>query len=473
LTIVGKHQKLRIMSNQDENLVRTLWQDLAGAAPLPALALSGPEGLLPSPFRVDTLATASIALASACAARFWGERTNTKARTITVDRLHAAAAFRSERYAQVLAGEPIPAWDPIAGDYETRDGFIRLHTNYSAHRDALLRVLGVAEQRDAVTEAVRAWDGEALELAVVEAGGCAALMRERAAFQAHPQGLALAREPLFLYSAYEAPRRALAQSAPAPLSDVRVLDLTRVIAGPVCTRFLAAFGADVLRIDPPGFAEVPALLPDTTAGKRRAALDLKQPADREVFERLLREAHVLVTGYRSDALERLGLGAARRRALNPGLISVSLDAYGFSGPWAARRGFDSLVQMSTGIVALGRAVKGCREPAPLPAQALDHATGYFAAAAACHGLTRALHGEGSETRLSLAGTAELLWQLGTDRERAGRELSKEDVAPYLEQADSAWGRARRMACPGAIDGYSPHWTLPAGPLGKDPPTFRS
>jgi hypothetical protein len=462
------------MSHEDEQLVQTLWQQLAGAAPLPALALAGPEDLLPSPFRVDTLATASIALASACAARFWSVRTGTKAGVVSVDRLHAAAAFRSERYATVLDREPIPAWDPIAGDYETRDGFIRLHTNYSAHRDAVLRVLGVAEQREAVAAAVRTWHGEALELSVVEAGGCAALMRERAAFQAHPQGLALAREPLFLYTPHEAPRLLLAESAPAPLSGVRVLDLTRVIAGPVCTRFLAAFGADVLRIDPPGFAEVPALLPDTTAGKRRAALDLKKAADRERFERLLREAHVLVTGYRSDALERLGLGAARQRALNPGLLSVWLDAYGFSGPWAARRGFDSLVQMSTGIAALGRTVKGCHEPAPLPAQALDHATGYFAAAATCHSLTRALtDGEGSETRLSLAGTAELLWQLGTDPERAARELSKEEVKRYFEQADSAWGPARRLACPGAIAGYSPRWTLPAGPLGSDPASFRA
>lgn len=460
------------MSHQDEELVKSLWQKLFGDGALPALTLSGPDALLPSPFHVDTLAVASIALAAASVARFAEVRTRGPLRDVAVDRLHAAAAFRSERYLRLLEREPIPVWDPIAGDYETRDGFIRLHTNYRSHRDAVLSVLGVKEEREAVAQAVASWDGEPLELAVVEAGGAAALMRERAEFQAHPQGQSLAREPLFQWSAHAGQPRTLPASSAAPLSGVRVLDLTRVIAGPVCTRFLSAFGADVLRVDPAAFEEVAALLPETTAGKRRAALDLRSAQGRDVFQRLVAEAHVLVLGYRADALERLGLGAGVRRALNPGLVTVMHDAYGFSGPWALRRGFDSLVQMSSGIAAFGRRVKGSRLPAPLPAQALDHATGYLAAAAACRGLTHALsQREGSVTRLSLAGTAELLWQLGADPKRAARELSADEIAPYLERVDSAYGQSERVRCPGALEGYRPHWAIPAGPLGCDAPAF--
>jgi hypothetical protein len=462
------------MSTNEQTLLEALWfEHLSAEGPLPALELTGPGPLLPSAFHVDVLASASIALSTACAASLWAERTGKALASISLDRRHAAAAFRSERYAKVLGQDPVPTWDPIAGDYETRDGFIRLHTNYRAHRAAVREVLAVPEQREAVAKAVRTWDAEALELRVVEAGGCAAMLRERAAFCAHAQGQVLASEPLFGASSRPAPTPRFNAPPAAPLTGVRVLDLTRVIAGPVATRFLAAYGADVLRIDPPGFEEVPALLFDTTAGKRRAALDLRSMSDRQVFERLLREAHVLVLGYRSDALARLGFDSHVRAQLNPGLVTVALDAYGHAGPWAQRRGFDSLVQMSSGIAAFGRTWKGCHEPLPLPVQALDHATGYLAAAAACHGLTRALRqAQGCEVRLSLARTAELLWQLGTDHDRIGRELTNDEVAPYLETVDTSWGRAQRLSCPGAIEGCAPSWSVPAGPLGMDAPTFQ-
>ena len=199
---------------------------------------------------------------------------------------------------------------------------------------------------------------------------------------------------------------------PLPYSGVRVLDLTRVIAGPVGTRFLAAYGADVLRIDPPGFAEVPALLPETTAGKRTAALDLTAAAGRAAFESLVATADVLVTGLRADALARLGYDDAALAALNPALIVASLDAYGWDGPWRDRRGFDSLVQMSSGIAAAGAAATGADHPVPLPVQALDHACGYLVAAAVGRALTRRLTESAvSRIRLSLIGTANLLWSL--------------------------------------------------------------
>jgi crotonobetainyl-CoA:carnitine CoA-transferase CaiB-like acyl-CoA transferase len=186
------------------------------------------------------------------------------------------------------------------------------------------------------------------------------------------------------------------------------LDLTRVLAGPVATRFLAGLGAEVLRLDPPGWDE-PGVLPDVTLGKRRTRLDLRTRAGRDRFEALLRGADLLVHGYRPGALDGLGWDAAHRQALRPGLVEVSLNAYGWDGPWRDRRGFDSLVQMSCGIAEAGMARLGKEKPFPLPVQALDHACGYIMAAAALISLRRRREtGMGSITRLSLARVARLL-----------------------------------------------------------------
>jgi crotonobetainyl-CoA:carnitine CoA-transferase CaiB-like acyl-CoA transferase len=249
---------------------------------------------------------------------------------------------------------------------------------------------------------------------------------------------------------------------------VRVLDLTRVIAGPVATRFLAAYGADVLRLDPPGFAEVPALLPETTAGKRTAAVSLATPAGRATFERLVAGADVLVTGLRANALSRLGYDDAALTALNPALVIASHNAYGWDGPWLDRRGFDSLVQMSCGIAAAG----GSDGPAPLPVQALDHATGYLLATAVGRALTARLRrGVASRVLASLTGTANLLWSLP-------RPADLGDVPPVprreefeLADARTAWGPARRVPVPGEIAGTAPELRLEAGPLGRHEPAW--
>jgi CoA transferase family III len=455
------------MNDADARLFEHIWSSLPGSGPAPRVAFSGPLRLLPSVYDVSALAAATVAAATASAARLWATRSGAPMRAAHVDRAHASVAFRSERYIEPLGWAPTQLWDPIAGDYRTADGWIRLHTNYAYHRDAVLRVLGVGAARDAVASAVGQWNADELEAAVVAEGGCAARSRTASEWALHPQGRAVAAEPLF--EVRWAPAEALGLAAHgAPLEGIRVLDLTRVVAGPVCTRFLAAYGADVLRVDPRGFEEVGALLPETTVGKRRAFLDLKQGADRSTFERLLASAHVLVHGYRSSALERLGLGAERRRAINPSLVDVSHDAYGFRGPWADRRGFDSLVQMSAGIADRGREAMGTDRPYPLPAQALDHGCGYLLAAAACHGLTRRLaQREGSTFRLSLARVAKLLTALGDDGDIRGRELADADVDPWREQAQTALGPVRRVRCPGRIEGLEPRWTRLAGPLGVD------
>ncbi len=314
-----------------------------------------------------------------------------------------------------------------------------------------------------------------LETAVVAAGGCAAAMHTSDEWRATAAGAAIAGAPILDVRFEEPdggrPLAPLRGSTPdQPLAGVRVLDLTRVIAGPVCTRFLAAHGADVLRIDPPDFEEVGALVPITTAGKRCAALDLRSPDGAARFAALLAEADVLVCGLRGDALGRLGFDAARLRELNPTLVVARLDAYGWDGPWAARRGFDSLVQMSTGIAAEGQRISGSAGPRPLPAQALDHGTGYLLAAGVCHALAeRVRTGRIGHVRAALAVTAGLVMQLPTPE---GLAISLPDLTGEAsELVATAWGPARAVPVPGAFDACPSRPLRPAGPLGRDPASF--
>jgi len=354
-------------------------------------------------------------------------------------------------------------WDPIAGDYKARDGWIRLHTNAPRHRAAALRVLRTSEEKEAVIAAAQ-WDADELEAAVVEAGGCAAAMRSLEAWAHHPQGQAIAAEALIDWS--EAPILStgrVALNPDRPLDGVRVLDLTRVLAGPVASRFLAAFGANVLRIDPPNWDE-PGVIPEVTFGKRCAGLDLRDADDRSRFAELLRTADILVHGYRPSALEGLGFGKTERWQLNPGLIDVCLDAYGWTGPWARRRGFDSLVQMSTGIADAGMRIEGLEKPCPLPVQALDQATGYLMAAAAARALSvRKITDRALSAQLSLARTAHLLAStISSLKPPIQAPETSDDLAPEIELTD--WGAARRIKFPVSISGVVPGSPLPASKL---------
>ncbi len=425
------------------------------------------EDTLPSYFDVTTLAAASIGMAGAMLARFAGDAADPPA--VIVDQRLASLWFGLSLRPQ---GWQLPSiWDKVAGDYPAKDCWVRLHTNAPHHRAAAMAVLGVEEDRDAVAGAVAKWAAEALEAKVVEAGGAAAAMRSIESWSQHPQGAAVAQEPLVIWEEHETvmprPRREWDQH---PLQGLRVLDLTRVLAGPAATRFLAGFGADVLRIDPPGWNEAVAVQ-EMTLGKRCARLDLKSGDDRVVFEALLASADVLVHGYRNGALDGLGYGPAERRALNPDLIDVSLNAYGWSGPWSSRRGFDSLVQMSSGIADFGMKKALADKPFPLPVQALDHATGYLMAAAVLRALTlRQEQGQVLSAHLSLARTAHLLAGTRTDEASNGFSAETEgDLHPHLEE--TVWGPAKRVRFPLTIEGLSPLWPYPAGPLGTSPPTW--
>jgi hypothetical protein len=452
-----------------------LWEDLGGPPSiLDAVDLRGPAGVLSSVFDVTGFAAAATAAAGLAVAELAAARDGGPVRPVVVDRLSASASFRAEALLRPLGWELPPMWDPVAGDYEAADGWIRLHTNYRHHLDAALAAVGAPPDRAAVAEAVRRWKADELEDAVVAAGGCAAAMRTTEEWLSHPAGQATADErPVTVVEADRRSTVAGSDLGPAvpgrPLAGVRVLDLTRVIAGPLASRYLAAFGADVLRLDPPGFDEVGALLPETTAGKRCGALDLSTPAGRARFLELVADAHVLVVGLRPGALAGLDIEVDTLRAANPGLVVVRHDAYGWAGPWRDRRGFDSLVQMSTGIAAAGARAAGTERPTPLPAQALDHGIAHLLAAGTCRALTRLVQdGRSYEVRGSLVGAANVVRALPAPGPApAGVRL--DDVA--LEPGASAWGPLERVPLAPVVDGAAPGWSIDAGPLGRHEPHF--
>ncbi|MEM7300416.1 MAG: CoA transferase [Pseudomonadota bacterium] len=424
-------------------------------------------GELPSWFETTALANASVGLSGLALARL---ADGGAAPSVEVNSRFASLWFGMS--IQPQGWELPPIWDTIAGDYACKDGWIKLHTNARHHRKAACSVLGDHDDKQAIAKSVAHWDGEALETAIVEAGGCAAFMRSIDDWQQHPTGKAIAREPIVHWTK-RSKVDADPWTAPAdrPLSGIRILDLTRVLAGPVAGRFLAGFDAEVLRIDPPGWDEG-AVIPEVVLGKSCATLNLKTEAGIERLTTLLRTADVLLHGYRADALAGLGFSEEDLAEINPRLINVRLNAYGWSGPWVNRRGYDSLVQMNSGIANYGMAMAKSDVPTPLPVQALDHATGYLLATSVLHALRmRRETGTVLSAKLSLAKTANVLSQHRLSRiNEAMPPLGEADIDPHVENTD--WGPARRVRFPLEIEGIPHAWDHPARRLHTSKPIWQ-
>ncbi len=449
----------------DETLLEHLWSALGGPAELLDRVTFAGSRVISSAYPVADLASAAVAAAGLALAEF--RAAGSEIDRVQVDRGLAGAWFGPTFAPQ---GWALPAqWDPVAGDYRCADGWIRLHTNDRVHRAAALGVLGLGDTADhpadraRVAAAAAGWVGERLESAVVAAGGCAAELRSPEAWRNHHQGMAVAHDHLATRVFTDiAAFAAVPGPADRPLDGMRVLDLTRVLAGPAATRFLAGFGAQVLRIDPVDRDE-PSLEIEMTLGKHCARLDLKTRRD-QLLE-LLAGADVLIHGYRPGAMDRLGLGERELHAARPGLVEVMLDAYGWSGPWRGRRGFDSLVQMSSGI-AFPRDADPDSRPTPLPIQALDHGTGYLAAAAALRGVSeRHRTGLGSVSRVSLSRTAMLLEDYRSDRDE-GR-IDTVDVGTAVAE-QNFWGRGHRLPGPVTVGSARMSFSVAAAPLGSAP-----
>lgn len=331
--------------------------------PGPALAVDRLEldgaGGFASAFDVD-----GILLAAAAASNLAFGTTRLDRR-----RLVALCAGRA-----LVDGRPVPSWGDLSGYYPTREGGqVQLHANFPHHAAGIVRRLGCEASRDAVAAAVSAWDADDLEAALVADGMIAARLRTIDEWDAHPQARATGGLPVVSVERIgDGPPR-------DPGRRRRVLDCSRVLAGPIAGLQFAAHGADVLRV---GSARLPSVeigVLTTGAGKRNADVELDTPAGRDLFTGLLRDADVWIDAYRPGAFEGRGFPCD---AIGAGGVVVQISAFDWVGPWAGRRGFDSIVQSTTGIVLAGSAAAGSDAPTPLPVQALDYATGLLAAFAA-------------------------------------------------------------------------------------------
>ncbi|MFG2273487.1 CoA transferase [Streptomyces chartreusis] len=446
----------------------TAWSAVGGdAALLPRASTVVREGALDARLPVRELARACVGACALAAAELGARRAGrSEVPRVRLDDGAIATAFVSERH--LLVDGRAPVWfAPLSKFWRTADGWVRTHANYPHHRAGLLAGLGMTQDDPEAVGAVLAErSSPEVEQAVYAAGGLAVALRTPREWAAHEQAVAVARRPLVEHERFGTARaRALPPLDGTPLlpaAGVRVLDLTRVIAGPVATRTLALLGADVLRLDTPLLPELLDQHTDTGFGKRSATLDLA--ADRRTFEELLATADVVVTGYRPGALDRFGLSARALAERRPGLIVAELSAWGAYGPWSERRGFDSLVQVATGIAATEGSAE---QPGALPAQALDHGTGYLLAAAVLRALTeRADQGYGRCVRLALARTARWL----TDGIEPGPrgDVAYETPDAWLGERDSALGRLRYALSPVSFEDGPRDWARGPGVWGADP-----
>lgn len=449
-----------------------IWQ-LAGL-PNEALAfanLTGADPVLPSSFAVGTAAQSTIA-AAALAACELGHLRGVPRQQVSVNMLHAAlecTAWFS------LDGKVPDLWDAFSGLYRASDGWVRIHANFAHHRDGALRLLGLnpqTAQRGDAEAAMHLWKAIEFETAAAAKGLVATALRSFEEWEVTPQGAALVPQPLFTIERIgDAPPLELPvlSEDQRPLSGVRVLDLTRILAGPVGGRALAAYGADVMLINSPNLPNIEAIA-DTSRGKLSAHADLQTHEGRDALTKLLQGAHVFVQGYRPGGLAGLGFGADQAAAIRPGIVYVSLTAYGTLGPWAQRRGFDSLVQTAMGFNHAEGAAAGDGKPRPLPMQILDEATGYLIALGASAAMWRQQREGGSwHVQVSLAQTGQ--WLRGLGRVADGFVVGRPDHSPFLETSESGFGELCGMRHSAMLARTPAGWARASVRPGSDLPVW--
>ena len=425
----------------------------------------GDDPVLPVRYRIATAAAAALGALGIAVSGLAG-----KAQRIRIDARAAAISLRSARYLQI-DGKPLPSpWDPLSGFYPVRDGWVSIHCNFPNHRHAAMRVLGAPPERERAEAASRSWDGAALEDAIHAAGGCAGYVRSAAQWREHPQAAAIALQPLVEVSRIgDAPPEA--KRGTRPLAGVRVLDLTRVLAGPTCGKSLAEHGADVLKISAAHLPDSGLVELDTGIGKRSARLDLR--SESAVLRGLARDADVFVQSYRPGALDAQGFSPEAMAALRPGIVHASLNAWGEEGPWRRRRGFDSIVQAVSGIAeAHGAGAK----PRLLPVSAIDYVSGYLMAFGVCVALGRRARIGGSWlVRVSLARVGKWIVDRGEAQgyESLPDELPEHELAALMDEMDAPDGRIRYLKPVLQLSETPAGFSRPPVPLGYHPAVWTS
>ena len=438
----------------------------------------GTDPILPTPFRIGETSAAALAAVGLAVSDLWMLRSGRR-QSIAVDARQATASLRSGHYLKMDGAHVSTERNTIMGVYPAKNGrWSYLHCNFPNHRAAALSVLGVPEDREAVCKAVAQWDALELEEAIIAAKGAGGMVRTMDEWAKHPQAAAIATLPLIeiVKIGDGAPQKL--PDGDRPLSGIRVLDLTRVLAGPTCARTLAEHGADVLKITGAHLPNIGYQEYDTGHGKLSAHLDLREAKDVEILKGLVRETDVFSQGYRPGTLGARGFSPEALAKLRPGIVFVSLCAFGHVGPWASRRGFDTVVQTVSGITnRQGELVPGAA-PGPqfYPVSAIDYLTGYLMAFGAMVALARRAREGGSWlVRISLAQTGRWLVGRGQVLDALLKDIPKEFTPDELERwsitSDTPVGRLRHLGPVLRMSETAPRWARPSVPLGHNEPVW--
>jgi crotonobetainyl-CoA:carnitine CoA-transferase CaiB-like acyl-CoA transferase len=442
-------------------------------------------------FRAEEAAAAVLAAIGVEAAELWRSRSG-EAQTVRADTREAAAAlvsFVHQQFEDPHRAPPSRPDDasgsrgtPAMGFFRTADDrWVFLHPSFPESAARLHALLGSPKDRDAVAAEALKWKALELETAIADAGACGAMARTADEWDASEPGRLLAAAPVVeIVHIGESPPEPSPRLDGAPLAGLRVLDLTRVLAGPTCARTLAQHGADTLHVSSPHLPTTDWFVSDTNPGKRSTFLDLRSTEDHAHLRNLVRGCDVFSQSYRSGAIDRLGFGPAELAMQRPGIICVSINAYGHEGPWRARPGWEQLAQTVTGMAtAHGEDFfGGARGPLLQPGAVTDYTTGYLAAFGAMVALRRRAKIGGSyQVRVSLARTA--MWvrglgRAGPERLEAARPHTPEELAEWMiRMPETGFGPLRRLRPPVQLSATPPRWDAPVSRLGAHPPAWSS
>ncbi len=434
--------------------------------------LTGQDPVFPSAFAVGTAAQVSMAAAAAMAAHL-GQLRGLPEQSVRINMRDAAIECTGYF---TLDGKESPKFAELSGLYPCKDGWLRLHANFDHHRDAALQTLGITSAEGITRSTVESktinWLKQTLEDSILNNAGACAAVRTFDEWDAMPQATAIAELPLVsITKIADAPCRVPSplQASAQMLSGIRILDLTRILAGPVCGRTLAAYGADVMLINSPALPNIDSIV-ETSRGKLSAHIDLHQSADKSALLNLVKESDVYMQGYRPGALAAHGLTAESLAEINPGIICTSLSAYSHCGPWRDRRGYDSLVQSACGFNLAEADASGAALPQALPMQILDYASGFLMA----FGTQAALHKQWTEggswhVQVSLARTG--LWLRSMGQNKDWLHCRTPDSSEALQSYDCGYGKLQALPHAPLFSHSKTGWNRPSVAPGTHRPQW--
>jgi hypothetical protein len=450
--------------------------------PTGEVAVAGADPVFSTRFKIGETCAAVLAGVGVAVSDICELKTGRRPR-IAIDVRHAAAGLRSSAYLQRRDAEgafaPVvnvnhEAMRALTQPWPTRDGrWVLPHFGLPNLGARMLKLLGCEPNPGSVARAVAKWDALDLEAAIDEARVCGGMVRSNGEWLAHAHGRVLAGKPIVeITKIGESDPEPLPRGG-RPLSGIRALDLTRILAGPMAARTLAEHGADVLMVTTARLPQIPEHVLDTSHGKRSCFLDLAHRDDADRLRALVSRADVFSQGYRPGMIGKLGFGPDAVAALRPGIVYASIDCYGAGGPLSHRGGWEQVAQTMTGLCHEGRTAVRPDGPALLPAAACDYTTGYLAAYGILLALAkRARDGGSYHVRASLCQSGMFIYRQGKVAFPGfGLDLATAEIDAIRIESRPQSGPLRHLGPILKFSEAQPHWTRPTPQLGGDAPEW--